>query len=132
MSGYRDIGPALLIWVGEKFYKSGTDFIRESRSMGISRFIQHIPKGFELGKTWVLLAHRKAIEIAPVFSPHPVWQAGIFSMFKPTRIEIIVTGKEPDSVIEDYVKRGLTPVLIQRLDEKKSDLQQPGLFGHGS
>lgn len=120
LSNAYETGPALLVWVGEKYYNSSQDFIRESRIMGISRRIKTVPRNFIVGQTWVLLAHRKAIELGGAFSKEPQWQPGIFSMFKPERIEIIVTGNEPDSVIDGYLERGLTPVLIKR-DESKAD-----------
>jgi len=114
MSRAYETGAALLIWVGSKFYPTTEEFNRESRLMGISRRIAHIPKNFQVGETWVLLAHRNAIDAAPVMSAHPDWKPGIFAMFQPTRLEIVVRGDEPDDVIEDYIKRGLTPVMIQR------------------
>lgn len=121
-------GPALLIWVGEKYYKNSQDFVRESAVMGISRYIKHVPKGFEIGKTWVLLAHRKSIEIAPLFSAKAHWQQGIFSMFKPTRIEIIVKENTSDKKIEDYISRGLTPVLVKARESAVIDVHQGGLL----
>lgn len=126
-AGY-ETGEALLIWVGKKYYKTGADFMRESRFMGVSRFIKHIPRKFVLGETWVLLAHRKACEIAPIFSEEPQWQPGIFSVFRPTRIEIIVDGTESDEVINGYIERGLTPVLIQKPDKKQSKARQGSLL----
>lgn len=55
------IGRAGLLWIGEKFYKTPDDFIREAAEMGISRRISAIPRGFNVGRTWILLAHPKAI-----------------------------------------------------------------------
>lgn len=49
-----------LLWIGEKFYKTPEAFAKEARAQGISRRLPAIPKGFEVGKTLVLLAHRKA------------------------------------------------------------------------
>jgi hypothetical protein len=43
---------------------------------------------------------------------------GIFRIFKPDRVEVIVTGNESDEVIEDYLKRGLSPVKVERKGEK--------------
>lgn len=111
----RDMGPALLIWVGEKYYGKPIEFIKEAALQGISRRIAAVPKGFKVGITWVLLAHRKAVELPidlfnPDDSPDP-FQPGLFRIFKPTRIEVICDGKESDDLIESYLSRGLTPVL---------------------
>jgi hypothetical protein len=50
-----------LLWIGEKFYKTPAEFLAEGRKQGFSRRLPMVPKDFELGKTWVLFAHRKAI-----------------------------------------------------------------------
>ncbi|MBN1286260.1 MAG: hypothetical protein JXB47_12750 [Anaerolineae bacterium] len=136
------IGAALLVWVGEKHYPDPASFNREAAVMGISRRINAVPKGFEVGKTWVLLAHRKAIQMQPVdtdglpgvfgqvrFTGEPVYEPGIFRLFKPDRIEIVVTGDEPDHVIEDYLARGLTPVLIRRAEKTPVVYEQRVLPG---
>ncbi len=120
------IGPALLVWVGEKFYPEPVDFVRESQKMGISRRITSVPKDFVAGKTFVLLAHVKAChvyekvsDVLPdpfvVVDTEPKFEPGIFSIFKPEAIEVVVTGDEPDDVIDDYVKRGLQPVRVRKI-----------------
>ena len=53
-----------LIWIGEQHYKTADEFMREAARMGVSRRIVAVPKDFEIGVTWVLLGHRKAIERA--------------------------------------------------------------------
>lgn len=58
------IGRCGLIWIGEQHYKTPQDFMREANTMGVSRRIVAVPKGFEVGQTWVLLGHRKATEKA--------------------------------------------------------------------
>src|SRR5947208_1909086 len=50
-----------LIWIGERYYKTADDFTVEAARMGVSRRIPAVPRDFELGVTWVLLAHRKAV-----------------------------------------------------------------------
>lgn len=119
LSNAYETGPALLVWVGEKYYKTPQDFRHESKYMGISRFIRHIPRNFVLGETWVFLAHRKTIKLQSVFD-EPTYQPGIFSVFKPSRIEIIVDGTESHDKIDSYLKRGLTPVLIEKAKKAKS------------
>lgn len=56
------IGRAGLLWIGEKFYKTPAEFLREAADMGISRRISAIPRGFNILRTWILLAHPKVVE----------------------------------------------------------------------
>lgn len=77
-----------LLWIGEKFYPTPTDFVREARMMGVSRKVGAIPRGFVLGETVVYLAHRKAV---PIFDEDdPRMEPGIFSTFKPTAVDLVV------------------------------------------
>jgi hypothetical protein len=123
IQGTDTLGVAGLIWVGHKHYPTIGHFNREADKMGISRRINFVPKEFKLGETYVLLAHRKAIiEGELEIGSEPEFKPGIFRIFKPEHIEIVVTGDEPDDVINGYVKRGLTPVLIERAEEKQGEL----------
>ena len=91
---FGDDGRAGLLWIGESFYKTPADFLREGAQMGISRRISAIPRGFELGKTWIYFAHKKA-HVEPVeFGKEPEFKPGIFSAFRPQRIERIVLESE--------------------------------------
>lgn len=111
---HGNIGKSLLITVGEKFYPLPDDFIEESRRMGVSRRITSVPRDFEVGKTWVLFAHRKAVHERPEFVGPVKFTPGIFAMCQPTRIEYVVKGTETDEEIEALIKRGLTPVSVIR------------------
>lgn len=53
--------PAGLIWIGGRYYPTPHDFNREANAIGISRKIPSVPRDFEVGKTWVFLAHREVI-----------------------------------------------------------------------
>lgn len=101
-----------LIWIGEGFYKTSEHFMKESRSMGISRRFAQLPKNFKLGETWIALAHRKAI---PVIKKTTVtFKPGVFSAFKPTRLEYVVTGKETEAQLERLEKQGFTLIKVIR------------------
>lgn len=50
-----------LMWVGEKYYPTPADFVKEGDLQGISKRIPQIPKDFKVGESWIMLAHRKAI-----------------------------------------------------------------------
>jgi hypothetical protein len=52
-----------LIWVGEAFYGNPQRFLDEAATMGISRRIAAVPRGFVLGEDYVLLAHRLCIKV---------------------------------------------------------------------
>ncbi|GAI07703.1 unnamed protein product, partial [marine sediment metagenome] len=55
--------PAYIMLVGAGNYKTKEDFLDEAHRMGICKRIPFIPKGLELGKTVVYLAHPKACEV---------------------------------------------------------------------
>jgi hypothetical protein len=122
------VGRSLLVWIGEAFYPTPAHFEREASVMGISRRLISIPHGFEVGETVVLLAHRKCIMVGPrEIGTDQEWVPGVFRLFRPQRIEVVVTGDESDEVIDDYIKRGLTPVKVVRTDEQPSLAE--ALFG---
>lgn len=107
----QDIGPALLLWIGEKFYPTPSAFAKEARERGISRRIGSLPKGFIPGQTWVVLAHPKAIRIADSEETLP----GIIGTFKVDRVEVVVDETITDAEVEAYLKRGLQPVIVERI-----------------
>jgi hypothetical protein len=116
---------AWLMSVGEKFYKSPADFTKEALEMGISKRIHAIPRGFEVGKSVVLLCHKHAVtEWVEVEVPLgddptitmkrmvPTFHQGVFAVFKPTRLEYVVKGDETDAEIERLIERGIVPVKV--------------------
>jgi hypothetical protein len=107
------MGKVGLLWVGEKFYATPADFVAEANRMGVSRRIPAVPKGFKVGETFVWLAHRgavPAVDLDGKWEPTP----GVFQVFRPIRVEVVVTGDEPDEEIEGLLKRGLSPVKVVR------------------
>jgi len=100
-----------LIWIGEKFYKTPAEFLEEAKIMGVSRRIKAVPRGFQLGQTYVLLAHRKCIPENNELKP------GIFTAFKPKAIEYIVKGEETEEQLEAIVKRGIDLVNVIPIKE---------------
>jgi hypothetical protein len=122
-----------LIWVGEGFYATAEAFMQEAAQMGVSRRIAALPKGFEVGKTWVYLGHRKALgsmsRSVPVseIMEHPTkslsahdyvdgWQPGIITLFMPTAVEYVLKqGEEGDVELqESLAKRGIQAVKVIR------------------
>lgn len=96
-----------MLWVGEKFY-TPEKFIAEGHSMGLSKRISAIPHGFEVGKTWVYLAHVKACKIKMLVDSNTleglngptkeVRKPGIFYVFRPTLVDLVVDTRDPDKL----------------------------------
>ena len=114
-----------LLWIGEGHYPTTKAFTQESNALGISRRLGAVPREFVLGETWVLLAHRRAIQEPLEMGKDPKWTAGIFQIFKPTSMEIVCDGTESEKTIDDYVKRGLTPVIVEKVDANKNQRELP-------
>jgi hypothetical protein len=127
-----------LLWVGEKFYATPADFLKEGAAQGLSRRINAIPHGFEIGKTFILFAHRKGLT---QYCAHPKvrgedWGVhpdmltdeqrascpdckdgirevpAIFSAFRPTRIEYVVKDDDDSEKLEQMEMRGITLVRL--------------------
>jgi hypothetical protein len=130
------LGPAIgrsgLLWIGEQFYKTTADWMKEAVEQGVSRRIPAVPRDFKPGRTVVLVAHKKAIKelcsicsgtgvdtTKPEGNSHctacdrgVVYTPGIFSAFIPTAVEYVTKGDETDEQIEAFEKRGITPVKV--------------------
>jgi hypothetical protein len=135
----RSLGRAGLIWIGERFYPSPAAFLSEASRMGISRRITAVPRDFEIGETWVLLAHKRAIqqrcdhceeyarggglwadaECEECGGDGVLWKPGVFTLFQPSAIEYIVRGDETDEELEALEKRGIEPVEVIRANEQQ-------------
>jgi len=107
-----------LMFVGVKFY-TPKSFIQEAEEMGVSKRIANIPKGLELGKTWVLLAHKEAgsREIdskESLTGRKKVPVPAIFYAFKPQRVEKIITEKQSRNkrLMKKLAKKGITLVIV--------------------
>lgn len=101
-----------LVWIGEAHYETPEKWLDEAAQLGISRRIAAIPKGFRIGETWVFAAHPKGAKI-----PLDVFKPAIVHVFKPSRIELVVTPsmKEEDWV-KGYVEKGITLVEVPEDD----------------
>ncbi|MCK4958675.1 MAG: hypothetical protein KAT00_04735 [Planctomycetes bacterium] len=136
---FIQVQKAGLIWIGEQFYPTPADFNREADGMGVSRRITCVPRGFVLGESWVLLAHRKVdfydkiarkVEqtdqaFVMVDSNDDHLRPGIFTAFLPSRIEKIVDEKATETDIRQIEEDGMTPVQVVRLGENQ-DLFEDG------
>ena len=126
--------PAYIMLVGAGYYKTPEDFLAEANQLGISKRIPFIPRGLDLGRTIVYLAHPKACEamVAPALqqamaiveesqtrqpklmeAERKEKKLGIFCAFIPNRVEKLVWESElTDEKREQLEKRGITPVPI--------------------
>lgn len=116
----KTMGRAGLLWIGTKFYKTPAEFIAEGVSMGFSRRIRAIPQKFEIGKTWVLLAHKNAIDnliSTDGLSTQHEFKPGIFFAWQPSRIEQIFKESDRGSeAVQAAEKRGITAVFVPDSD----------------
>ncbi|GAI99905.1 unnamed protein product [marine sediment metagenome] len=126
--------PAFIMGVGAGYYKTPEVFLDEATSMGISKRIPFIPKGLELGKTVIYLAHPKACEVkvtsalqramgileeARTKQPRLMEaernekKLGIFCAFIPKRVEKLIWESEfTEENIEKHKKRGIELVPV--------------------
>ncbi|MBA7557437.1 hypothetical protein ES705_50193 [subsurface metagenome] len=126
--------PAYIMLVGAGSYKTPFDFLDEAKSMGISKRIPFIPKGLEVGKTVIYLAHPKACEVREavalqqamaiveqsetkqprLLETERVEKAlGIFCAFIPQKADELVWESElTDEKREQLEKRGITAIPI--------------------
>lgn len=107
-----------LMWVGEQFYPTPGHFQQEAVRMGISKRIASVPKDLVIGKTWVLVAHRKAIKTLVQKEGNLLeveeMEPGIFMAFRPQGVEKILTPEmATDEELESLQKRGITPVIVE-------------------
>lgn len=118
-----------LMWVGEKFYKTPGDFLKEGVEMGVSKRIKAIPRDFIVGETYVLLAHPKAVHVRhnpPIQKENDEGQMemvseefkpGIFSVFRPTAVEMLITEKQATKTkLKELEKRGIKPIVVPNDD----------------
>lgn len=97
-----------LLWIGGAYYPTPAHFTEEARVQGVSRRIPALPRGFEAGKHFVLCAHREATAGADGKKI-----AGIFHVFRPERVELIVRRSEATQAkIDEEATRGVTVVVV--------------------
>lgn len=97
-----------LLWIGERFYSTVLNFNLESEALGISRRIKAIPRGFEVRKTWILLAHPSAIQ-----QKFNIEEPGIFKVWRPTRVEkILPESKRGSEEAVELEAKGITCVFV--------------------
>ncbi len=119
-----------LLWVGEQYYPTPDHFLQEGMAQGICRRIHAIPNDFKIGETWVLFAHRKAIEIAVPSAAGGLplegeehFIPGIFAVFQPQHIEYVVRADDSEEKLAGLEARGVSLVrLVWDQDENGNRL----------
>lgn len=105
-----------LLWIGGSHYPTPKAWLDEARTQGMSRRIPTVPRNFEVGKDWLLIAHRQyRIEVDGDGDEKKI--RAIFHVCKPDRIEYVCRGDETDAELEKLEKRGVTPVRVEHADE---------------
>ncbi len=124
-----------LLWIGEKFYPTPHAFNAEAESLGVSRRIAKVPRGFKVGQHWVLLAHPRTILKEGVLTP------GIFKVMRPTHIEKMVKQSDMEYADQypemklgkdraDDAKRGI--VWVGLPDDDPDHQPSKGRFNDGA
>lgn len=111
---------AFMLWVGEKYYPTPHDFAIEAEKLGVSKAVPSIPRDFELGKTLVYLAHRKAVDLYienknTLVGYEMKKHSGIFMAFRPTHFEILIKESDYKAKKEEYDKleeRGIKVIVV--------------------
>lgn len=116
----------MLLWIGEEHYPTPRDWSLEAAKMGASRRISSIPKGFVIGKSYVLVAHPKAVRRTDKVkaegdlheTENETCHPGIFHGFCPQAVELIVTpSMKKQKWVRDLVdKKGVRLVEVPEND----------------
>lgn len=127
-----------IMWVGAKFYPTPEAWASEAKTQGVSKRISQVPKDFVVGETWIFIGHRKAIvetcscvqNDAPELGCEKckgtgkIEKPGVFHAFKPTRIEIVIDETYTQEKVDELIKKGFTPVIVNRVDAEDNPVDQ--------
>jgi len=110
-----------LMFVGQEY--TPQSFTIEAAQLGVSKAIGAIPKGLELGKTWVFLAHKKAgkrVITEESLSKNVVESPAVFYAFVPVRVEMLLKKSDAtEDKLEILKKRNITPIIVDDDYEEK-------------
>lgn len=106
---------AFLMWVGKEY--TANTFAVEARQMGVSKRIHQIPKDFQIGIDWVWLGKLNLIppegKTLALDSNERGYGSGIFTIFKPTSIEKIITeSRSTSGEAEKLKEQGIVPIVV--------------------
>jgi hypothetical protein len=107
-----------LLWIGKAFYPNPADFTNEATVLGVSRRIFAVPRGFVAGETWVYLAHLRAIQHMGETPEDTTFSPGVFTAFRPSRVEYVVKATDAEEKLEKLEKRGIRLVDVKHAGEE--------------
>jgi len=122
-------GPAGLMWAGKAYY-SPESFCKEARDMGISKRINTLPKFFEVGKTWMFIAHKEACKGwakakeggDEILVPKP----GILLAVKPSRLEKVMKKSDiTEEKVKELEERGIDILEVPDDDDRFTTPYKP-------
>lgn len=93
-------GTHALSWVGEKHYTARA-FVEEANERGISRKVSALPKGLELGTTWIYFGHAKGLQRLSIQADGDVkaiTRPAIIYAAKPTHVDLVVDAESPEGL----------------------------------
>lgn len=106
LSAPARLGRMGLLWIGARFYPTPAHFDHEAATLGVSKRIAAVPRGFKVGETWVALAH-PAVPIGDKARP------AIVRVFRPAAVEKLMPESMRDSSeVERLRAAGVTPVFV--------------------
>ena len=109
-----------LMWVGSDY--TVESFRKEAQEMRVSKRIPTIPKDFKVGHSWVYLAKKRLIPtddadwLPGMEEEKRGYGPGVFMVWRPARIEKIVTDLTPEEELKALVEQGITPVVVPHDD----------------
>jgi len=102
--------PAGLMWVGDSFYSPG-EFVGEAAEMGVSKRISKLPEFFEVGKTWLFLAHKKALKRIEDGKTRNV--PGVIMACRPTKLVKVMKEKDiTDEKVKELEEKGIDVMSV--------------------
>ena len=129
-----------LMWVGEDY--TPESFIREALDMGVSKKIPALPIALKLRQDWIFLAYQKLIPkkgkdmLLPFGGEESTrhgFQPGVFYVYRPQRLELIVTASQAQDVdkMRELKRKNIHPVIVPD-DDPDHQAQQRGRQGEGN
>jgi len=110
--------PAALMWVGDKYY-SPESFNKEAIEMGVSKRINALPNFFKVGKTWLFLAHKKAVREFSEEKKKLVQKPGIIMLCRPNKLLKVMTESAiTEEKVREYEEQGIDIMSVPDNDER--------------
>jgi hypothetical protein len=132
-----------VLWIGAAFYPTPNEYMHEMMEQGMSRRLTAVPRGFEVGKHWLLLAHPAVPGIATCEQCRGTGKikdggmmglpdslpcdkcggsgkgpgAAIFTCIKPEAIEYVVKGDEAEEELDRLEERGIRLVDVIPIED---------------